>query len=555
MRTSSQNTSRRPLRSVGLPTVGVAVVAAVALAGCGGSSSGSGGSGSSSSGPNTTLVVAVPNDIQNLDPTESSGDTETQEMLTNVYSWLVNYKVEDQNGQLIGNANTFIPSIAQSMTWNSSHTVLTFQIRKGLKFANGEPLNAAAIEYSYQRVFKQNGVTASLLGMAGVTKGTSVTMTGPYTVQFQLTKANDLLMGNMAQFGNSILDPKLIESKATKSDPYAHNYLATNVGANAQGPYLLSSWQPGVEWTLKANPNYNYGPKPKTKTIVFKIIPNASTRYELLQSGAVDMAYNLPLKDIAPAKANPGITVYNNPSRYIVFLGMNASDKPFNNVDVRRAVDYAVPYNTILSQVLNGYGEKMTSPVPIGTPTHTAQFDVYNTNIAKAKQLLTQAGYPHGFSTTLVVSSGDEAGQETSIWVQEYLKKIGINVTIDQIPGASYNAKLQAHQLPFFFFDNWISINNDPFYHLYWMFDSSCCDYTNYKNPTVQKLINDNLLRPNSSARDAASVEAQKLIMADAPWAFLYQPNWIVATRSNVKGFVYFSADTFTRFQYMYKTG
>ena len=87
------------------------------------------------------------------------------------------------------------------------------------------------------------------------------------------------------------------------------------------------------------------------------------------------------------------------------------------------------------------------------------------------------------------------------------------------------------------------------------MFDSSCCDYTNYKNPTVEKLINDNLLTPNSPARDAASVEVQKLIMADAPWAFLYQPNWIVATRSDVKGFVYFPADTFTRFQYMYKTG
>lgn len=554
MRSSSQSTYRRRPKLAGLLAVGTAATAAVVIAVFGGSASAS-SSRSSSSSSNSTLVVAVPNDIQNLDPTESSGDTETQEMLTNVYGWLNNYKVQKVNGQTVGSPNDFISSIAQSMTWNASHTVLTFRLRKGLKFANGDPLNAAAVEYSYQRVFKQAGVTAALLGMAGVTKGSSVTMTGPYTVQMHLTKANDLLMGNMAQFGNSILDPTIIKAKTTKSDPYAHNYLANNVGGNANGPYMLQSWQPGVQWTLVANPNYNYGPKPKLKKVIFKVIPNASTRYELLQSGAVDMAYNLPLKDIAPAKANPSITVYNNPSRYIVFLGMNASDKPFNNVDVRRAVDYAVPYNTIIKQVLDGYGEKMTSPVPIGTPTHTDKFDVYKTNLTKAKQLLAAGGYPHGFSTTLVVSSGDEAGQETAVWVQQSLKEIGINVTIDQIPGAAYNAKLQAHQLPFFFFDNWISINNDPFYHLYWMFDSTCCDYTNYKNPEVEKLINKNLLTRNSPARTAASVKVQKLIMQDAPWAFLYQPNWIVATRSDVKGYIYFPADTFTRFQYMYKTG
>ena len=86
------------------------------------------------------------------------------------------------------------------------------------------------------------------------------------------------------------------------------------------------------------------------------------------------------------------------------------------------------------------------------------------------------------------------------------------------------------------------------------MFDSSCCDYANYDNPTVQKLINKNLLSPNAASRDKASVKIQKLIMHDAPWAFLYQPNWVLAMRSDVKGYVYFPSDTFTRYQYLYKT-
>jgi peptide/nickel transport system substrate-binding protein len=504
----------------------------------------------------STLVVAEPNDIQNLDPTLSSGDITTQEMLTNVYGWMVNYKVVTQKGQLIGDANSFVGDLAKSLVWNKSRTVLTMKLRPGLKFANGDPINAAAVKFSYDRAFGQKAVTSALLGMAGFTTASRITTAGPMTVKIHLTKANSLLYGNMAQFGNSILDPTLISQHTTKADPFAHTYLSTNVGGGASGPYQLASWQPGVQWTLTANPNYQgSGPKPKIKTIIFKVVPDPSTRYELLQSGAVDMAYDLPLKDIKAASANPQIKIVNAPSRNIVFLGMNNAEKPFNNVKVRQAIDYAVPYKTILSQVLDGYGQQMTSPVPVGTPTHTDKYDVYQTNIAKAKALLKAAGYPNGFSTTLDVSSGNEEGQETAIWVQQSLKEIGINVTIDQMPGATYTAKLQKHQLGFFFFNNWISINNDPFYHLYWMFDSSCCDYVNYKNPTVTKLINQNLLSTNTAKRDAASMKIQKTIMQDAPWAFLYQPNFVLAMRSDIKGYVYFPADTFTRYQYLSKTG
>jgi len=509
----------------------------------------------SAAASNSTLIVAEPNDMQNLDPTLSSADETTQEMLTNVYSWLVNYKVENDKGQMIGAPNSFVPSLARSMSWNHSHTVLTFNLRHNLKFADGDPIDAAAVKYTYNRVYKQAGVTAGLISMAAVKNQNSITTSGRYTVKFHMTTANGLLFGNMAQFGNSILDPAIVKDHLTKSDPYAHGWLGSHVGGTAQGPYELSSWTPGSEWILTANPNYNYGPAPKIKKIIFKVIPDPSTRYELLQSGAVDMAYGLPLKDIKAAQSNAAIKVVNEPSRQIVFLGMNSKVKPFDNVKVRQAIDYAVPYKTIIQQVLDGYGEQMTSPVPVGTPTHTDRFDVYKTNISKAKALLKQAGYASGFSATLDVSSGNEEGQETAIWVQQSLKQIGIKVTIDQLPGATYTAKLQKHQLPFFFFNNWISINNDPFYHLYWMFDSACCDYANYDNPTVKKLINKNLLSSNAASRARASVEVQKLIMHDAPWAFLYQPNWVLAMRSNVKGYVYFPADTFTRYQYLYKTG
>ena len=500
-----------------------------------------------------TLVVAVPSDIQNLDPTLSSGDVVTQELLTNVYDWLIDYKVVKQGGALIGSPNQFVGAIAQSFSWNAKHTVLTFHLRKGVKFANGDPLDANAVKFTYDRIFKQNGVTAALTAMAAVKSGDAVKVVNSTTVQFDLTKANSLLFGNMAQFGHSILDPKVVSPHETSKDPYAHDWLSSNIDGTAQGPFVLDSWQHGSQWVLKANPNY-YGQKPKVDQVIFKIIPNASSRLALLRNGAVDIAYDLPLKDIKALQSDSNVQVVRYPSRFVVFLGMNSKVKPLDNVKVRQAIAYAVPYKTILSQVLQGYGRQLTSPIPFGTPTHTDKYFVYNTNIDKAKQLLKEAGYEKGFNITLDVASGVDEGQETAVWVQQSLKQIGINVQIQQLPGANFASRLQKHQLGFFFFNNWISINNDPFYHLYWLFRSDCCDYTNYDNKNVWATIDSNLLSDNQAKRAAAANTVQKQIMSDAPWVFLYQPDFVLAMRKNVHGYVYYSSDRFTRYKYLWKT-
>jgi len=358
----------------------------------------------------------------------------------------------------------------------------------------------------------------------------------------------------MAQFGHSILDPKVVKEHATTADPFAHNWLSSNIDGTAQGPYMLDSWQRGSQWVLAANPNY-WGPQPKLKRIIFKIIPDASSRLALLKSGSVDMAYDLPLKDAKALKGDSSVKVVRFPSRFVVFLGMNSKIKPFDNPKVRQAISYVVPYKTIIDQVLQGFGRQLTSPIPYGTPTHTDKYFTYGkTDVAKAKQLLSEAGYPNGFKTTLSVASGVQEGQETAVWVKQALAQIGIQMDIQQLPGAAFTSQLQKHTLPFFFFNNWISINNDPFYHLYWLFDSACCNYTEYNNPTVKKMIDANLLSKTPAKRNAAAVKIQQQIMSDAPWVFLYQPDFVLAMRSNVKGYKYFSADRFTRFKYLYKT-
>jgi peptide/nickel transport system substrate-binding protein len=539
--------TRRRIWLVGL-SLALVMAAAAATAACGG-----GGARQSGGGGAKALVVAVPSDIQNLDPTLSSADVVTQELLTNAYDWLIDYKVVKQGGNPIGSPNQFVGAIAKSFSWNPSHTVVTFHLRSGVKFANGDPVDAKAVKFTYDRIFKQKGVTAALTSMAAVKSNSAVKVVDSSTVQFDLTKANNLLLGNMAQFGHSILDPKVVQAHKSSSDPYAHSWLGSNIDGTAQGPFMLESWQHGSQWVLAKNPNY-YGQEPKVDKVTFKIIPNASSRLALLKRGAVDIAYDLPLKDIKALQTSSDVKVIRYPSRFVVFLGMNSKVKPFDNVKVRQAIAYAVPYKTIISQVLQGYGRQLTSPVPFGTPTHTDKYFVYKTDYTKAKQLLAQAGYPNGFTTTLDVASGVDEGTETAVWVQQSLRKIGIKLRIQQLPGANFTSRLQKHQLGFFFFNNWISINNDPFYHLFWLFRSDCCDYTNYDNKKVWQAIDSNLLSSDMAKRAAAAEAVQKQIMSDAPWVFLYQPDFVLAMRKNVHGYVYYSSDRFTRYKYLSKT-
>ncbi len=411
----------------------------------------------------STLIVAVPSDIQNLDPTLSSADVYTQEMLTNVYEWLVDYKVVEENGVMVAKANEFVGGLAEKFEWNADGTKITFTLREGLKFSNGDPLTAEAVKFTYDRIFDQGGVTPFLLSMAAVPDKDHIKVIDERTIEFTVDKPNTLLLGNMAQFGHSILNPNVVKPHMTANDPYAHEWLKANTAGTEQGPYRLESWEPGNQWVLVRNENY-HGEPPKTERIIFKVIPDPSSRLAQLQSGAVDIAYEIPTLDVLALEGNPDITIQRDTSRFVVFLGMNSNVPPFDNVKVRQAISYAVPYDTILNDVLNGFGRQLTSPIPDGTPYHTDEFFTYTHDPEKAKALLAEAGFPNGFETTLEVASGNQEGKETAVYVQQSLAEIGVTVTIQELPGAAFTEKLQKHELGFFFFNNWIpSITSSGF--------------------------------------------------------------------------------------------
>ncbi len=499
-----------------------------------------------------TLIVAVPRDITNLDPTLNSGDNATQEMLTNVYEPLINIAVTDNpDGTRTASATDFAGALAEKFDWSPDGKRVTFKLREGLKFSNGDPIDAAAVKFTYDRIFDQKGVSALLIGMAGVTNKDYIRVIDPRTIEMDVDKANPILFANLWQFGNSTLNSNVVRPHMTAADPFAHEWLKISTKGTESGPFRLASWEPGIQWVLERNENY-WGTPAKLSRVVFKIIPDPSSRLAQLASGAVDVAYDLPLRDIKMLEGNPDVTVHRNVSREVVYLGMNNNTPPFDNKLVRQAISYALPYDVVINQVMNGYAIQLTSPIPEGTPTHTGEFFVYKNDPEKAKELLAKAGFPEGLSTTLQIPAGTQQAKEIAVYVQQSLRAAGIQITIQEMPGAAHMEQLQKRTLGFFI-GQWISFNNDPFYHLFFNLHSSCCNYTNYKNAELDQMIDTYMLSTDADARNAALVTAQKQIADDAPWAFLYQPDHIFATRSNVKGYVYYSVDTFTRYKYLYK--
>lgn len=504
-----------------------------------------------------TLFVANFGDMQNLDVHTSSTDLITGEMLTNLYSIPVTFKAPgfSRNGVEFADVNKFVGQAVESWKWNEKNTEVTFTVRKGIKFPDGSPLDAEAIKFSLDRGFDVKAVGSFLFAMVGLTQKDQIQVLDDRHLKFTLPKSTSLLFGNMSMFyGSAILNPKLLKEHVTSADPTAQGWLKTHTAES--GPYVLKEWNVGSGWTLEANPEY-WGAVSRVRSnkVVFSVVPDAQQRELLIRSGKVDMALGIPVKDVERLKKDPNLQVVSIPSREIAYAGFDTKSKPFDNKLVRQAISYAVPYDTIMREVMRGQGVQLKSAIPQGTPYSDFSFWHYNTDYDKAKSLLAKAGYPKGFDTELAVAVGNPVDEQTAAWIQQGLQKIGVDVSINKMPVAAFTAKLQAKEHKFWFSStSWISINNDPFYHLYWLYAQDCCTYHHYQNPKVVALVNKWVNEPlNDPRRIAAVRQAQKIIVDDAPWIFLFQPPHIYVLRKNVKGFIYYSSEGFVRYAPLFK--
>ena len=429
--------------------------------------------------------------------------------------------------------------LASAWKLDSRKKTLTFTLRPGVRFSTGVPMTSTDVKFSFVRgMLDPASYLGSLMKMLTISKTGQITTPTNRTVVFKLTKFNPFTYDLMSIWASGITSQKAVKANATAKDPWANDWMKNHLVGT--GPYVLSKAQPGVEYDFSPNTNYWNRPlAPCNGGVVVKVIPNASNRLVLLQRGSVDVARGLDYKDIPALEKTKGINVLRYQSTDMRELALNVKQKPFDDVRVRRAIAYAIPYQQLLQTVWHGYATQLKSIVPVGQPTADPTTWPYQTDLAKAKALLAQAGLSSGFSTTLYTRAESQEDQQASVLIQESLAKIGVKVQIEKLLTAAYAAKqFGDRDMPMFFW-NWISFTNDPYYGFNFLVQTGQgTNYANYSNPTVDALIQKGMYEPNSAKRATISRTIQKTVADDAFAIGLAQPDSIVALRSNVHGWM-----------------
>lgn len=501
-----------------------------------------------------TMLVALDNDIDNMDIYPFVSDA-SYALRMSVHTRLLQLPLEaGPNGTLVQKGHTPVGLIAESYESTPDGKVWRYRLRKDVKTSTGTTLTAEDAKYSYERGIQLGGSLVSLNRLLTTTKAEQLRVVDAQT--FEETLDRPLAFAAKLHAVNNrgiLLSKQVMSQNATASDPWATAWGKNNIiGA---GPYQLEKWTPGSEFRLNPNPNYFRAEDVANDGVVGRFLPNAQDRLLLLKRGDVDLAMGFLPKDLPDLEKDPNVTVHAISTVATNYLGMNNKIAPFNNPKVRQAVSLAIPYQTIVEKALYGYADRLVGPVPssmVGFDRNAWGQVGYETNPEKAKGLLRDAGYANGFKVDLAVLAGKTDWIDAAVWIQSALKPIGIEVNLTPISDAQFFDKFNKKELPFFihFFRGWV---NDAGYHMWLMFHSrSAINPVVYANSQVDALLDGILSEADSAKRTSMMSEAQRLILQDAPWGFLFSQKHIIATRKNVSGLALLD-DLMFRFEFLTK--
>ena len=542
----------------------LALVAAAGLAllvaGCG-SSSGSSGSGASASS-NTpkmggTLNVAFQGEPTGLDPAVA-WELESWSTEHCIFNQLLTYQPAPGMPVIGTDIATEVPSVANGGITNGGKTY-TFHLRHGVMFQApvSREVTASDFKWSLERMLNPKmsprapagylydtivGVTAFAAGKAPHVTGIKVI--DPYTLEIDLTQP-DYVFNDVMSLPFAAVLAKEWEAKYSNS-AIARHPLGT-------GPFVFDHWTSGQEIVLKRNPNYFMKGHPYLDEIKEEFAASSTTALLQLESGQIDvLGSGIPSEQYVQVSNNPTwkgqINIAPQVAWYYTF--MNVHVKPFDNPLVRQAVNYAI--NTAkIQKLFYGQAQPLNQVLPAGMPGHVNGATFYTYDPAKAKQLLTQAGYPKGFSVTFYCHNVDPMPKLAQS-IQNDLAAVGIKAQIKQMAAAPYWGLIarQSAKVPIGLTD-WYMDYPDPSDWIGPLFSKSSAmtdggaNVSWFWNPQVEALYAKALPMAPGPARTQLFSQMQQIIMQQAPVVPLYQPIFTTMSSKNTGGFFTSIAWTF----------
>jgi peptide/nickel transport system substrate-binding protein len=318
-----------------------------------------------------------------------------------------------------------IPGVASSWTVSKSGLIYTFTIRPGIKFSNGNPVTTADLIYTLDE-WSNPKINTYWTALGSMIK--SATAVGTTQVRVVLSRVTPAFLDDLAVSGADVVPAALLASEG-----------ATAFGLNpvGTGPFTVSGFSPtGTSFTLEKNPNYWQPGKPYLNSVTVNSIPDDTTRVLAVESGSGDIADSVPFSQVKTVDAAQDTTVVSQHFGDLYAAMFNTTKGPLHNVLVRQALSYATPLSTIKKVAFDGLATTANS-VDMQTEYWDSSIKQYPFDVAKAKSLLSQAGYKHGITLTINVNSGDTLTQQVVTILQSAWAKAGVKLLIRTLDGGT----------------------------------------------------------------------------------------------------------------------
>lgn len=482
-----------------------------------------------------TLLFGNGADLDLVDPRQINTQ-ESYNACANIYDCLVLYDL---------GKTTIRPGLAEKWDISDDGKTYTFHLRQGVSYHDGTPFNADAVTGWFSSIkegaegSKYDATKMPYMKDFITSWIDSVEKTDDQTVVFHLPAPYAPLLANLAIPIASIPSPKMLALSLDEAG------VATMAGTGAFIFAKAEDWTRDNQIALSANPNY-WGGAPKLGQLIFKVVPESSTRLQQVEAGELDIAWALSTEDIETAKGVADLTVVEDAGLNTNCVEFNITKDPFTSKEVRQALNYAINKQELSDGLYNGNMVPAGGVLPPVDWAFNPDLKSYPFDADKAKELLKQAGYDEAkplsftFMAYTVPRGYNPAGDRLATAIQEYWSAVGVKADIQTEEWTQYRADRRADKFQCSL-SGWMGDNGDPDNFLYSLLAGPSAGGANtswYANPEVDKLLTEAQQVTDQEKRKEIYHKAEQMIVDDAPWAFLGYQKHQVVTRKGVENFV-----------------
>ncbi|MBN3132565.1 glutathione ABC transporter substrate-binding protein GsiB [Pectobacterium brasiliense] len=477
-------------------------------------------------------VIAVGSTFTSLDPYDAN-DSLSQTVAKSFYQGLFGF---DKEMKLVN-------VLADSYDVSPDGLTYTVKLHPGVKFHDGTAFNAAAVKVNLDRASNPDNRLKryNLFKMIDKTEAVD-----DLTVKITLKTPFSAFVNNLAHPAAVMISPAALKQ-------YGKDIGFHPVGT---GPYRFVTWnQTDFVKVEKFNGYWKAG-LPKLDSITWRPVVDNNTRAALLQTGEAQFAYPIPFEQAKVLEKNDKLALVASPSILHRYISMNVTQKPFDNPKVREALNYAINKEALIKVAFSGYATPAEGPLP-SSIDYSVKYHPWPYDPAKARELLKEAGYPDGFTTTLWSSHNHSTAQKVLQFTQQQLAQVGVKVQVTAMDAGQRAAEVEGKGVKEtgvrLFYTGWSASTGEADWALSPLFATASWPPAQfntafYSNPQVDADLANALKTTDRTEKQKLYKDAQDKIWADAPWIFLATERLVSANSKKLTGF-YVMPDTLFSFE------